>query len=68
MITYATKWLLRIVWLMLALLSGISGRYLLVDIQEDVGADGGAFTDGMDSYFNDITYKYLFYKKSIYYC
>ena len=64
MITYATKWLMRIVWLMLALLSGISGRYLLVDIQEDVGADGGAFPDGMDSYFNDITYKYLFYNKS----
>ena len=48
MITYATKCLMRIVWLMLALLSGISGRYLLVDIQEEEGADGGAFPDGMD--------------------
>ena len=48
MITYATKLLMRIVWLMLALLGGISGRYLLVDIQEETGADGGAFPDGMD--------------------
>ena len=48
MVTYATKWLMRIVLLMLALLGGISGRYLLVDIQEEVGADGGAFPDGMD--------------------
>ena len=48
MISYGTMWLMRIVWLMLALLGGISGRYLLVDIQEEVGADVGAFPDGMD--------------------
>ena len=48
---------------MLALLGGISGRYLLVDIQEEMGADGGAFPDGMDWYFNDITYKHIFYNK-----
>ena len=50
---------------MLALLGGISGRYLLVDIQEEVGADVGAFTNGMDWYFNDISYKYLFHNKLV---